>query len=127
MILRDEIFSGFAVKDVEKAKEFYAGVLGLDVTDTMGDALSVPIGVGKSVFAYPKEDHVPATFTVLNFPVDDIDATVSDLKTKGVTFEKYEGMTDDKDIARGIEAGMGPDIAWFKDPSGNIMSIIKNP
>ena len=118
----DQAFSGFSVNDVEKAKAFYGGVLGVEVHDQMG-GLSLSIGGDKHVFVYPKADHVPATYTCLNFPVDDIDAAVEELAGKGVAFEQYE-MTDAKGIARGKESGMGPDIAWFKDPAGNILSVV---
>jgi catechol 2,3-dioxygenase-like lactoylglutathione lyase family enzyme len=118
----NEAFSGFSVDDVEKAKAFYGDVLGLDVGDQMG-GLSLAIGGDKHVFVYPKDDHVPATYTCLNFPVDDIDAAVDELTAKGVEFERYD-MTDEKGIARGKESGMGPDIAWFKDPAGNILSVV---
>jgi hypothetical protein len=76
------------------------------------------------VFVYPKDDHVPATYTCLNFPVDDIDAAVDELAAKGAAFLQYEGITDDKGIARGKESGLGPDIAWFTDPAGNILSVV---
>ena len=125
MLKRDEAFSGFSVDDIAKAKAFYHGVLGMDVTEPMG-MLGIAIGGGKSVFVYPKDDHVPATYTILNFPTDDIDAAVADLKKKGVRFEHYEGMTGEDGIARGIDIGRGPDIAWFKDPAGNILSVLKN-
>ncbi|HEY5442533.1 MAG TPA: VOC family protein [Candidatus Saccharimonadales bacterium] len=115
-------FSGFSVDDQAKAKEFYSDVLGLKVDeDAMGLHLHLPGGA--EVFVYSKDDHQPATFTILNFVVDDIDQAVDDLKDKGVTFEQYD-MTDDKGIARGIAAKQGPDIAWFKDPAGNILSIL---
>ena len=117
-------FSGFSVKDQKATLEFYRDVLGIDVEETdMGLTLK-PAG-GNNVFVYAKENHEPATFTVLNFQVDDIDAAVDGLAEKGVKFEVYEGMhQDEKGIARGIAANMGPDIAWFKDPSGNILSIL---
>ena len=118
-------YSGFSVNDIPKAKEFYEGTLGLDVTEANGH-LQLKLRGGGSVFVYPKEDHEPAVFTILNFPVDDIDRTVEELKSRGVAFERYEGFgQDDKDIARGIAAGRGPDIAWFKDPAGNILSVLQ--
>jgi catechol 2,3-dioxygenase-like lactoylglutathione lyase family enzyme len=126
MFKRDAAFSGFSVDDIPKAKAFYHGVLGLHVTDEMGGMLGISIGAGKSVFVYGKDNHVPATYTVLNFPTDDIDAAVAALKKKGVRFEHYEGMTGHDGIARGSESGMGPDIAWFKDPAGNILSVLQN-
>ena len=117
-------FSGFSVKDQKATLEFYRDVLGIDVEETdMG--LTLKPADGNNVFVYAKENHEPATFTVLNFQVDDIDAAVDGLAEKGVKFEVYEGMhQDEKGIARGIAANMGPDIAWFKDPSGNILSIL---
>jgi predicted enzyme related to lactoylglutathione lyase len=117
-------FSGFSVKDQKETLEFYRDVLGIEVEETdMGLTLK-PAG-GNNVFVYAKENHEPATFTVLNFQVDDIDAVVDGLTGKGVKFEVYEGMhQDEKGVARGIAAKMGPDIAWFKDPSGNILSVL---
>jgi predicted enzyme related to lactoylglutathione lyase len=119
----DGAFSGFSVDDVEKAKAFYRDVVGVEVHDQMG-GLSLSIGGDKHVFVYPKDDHVPATYTCLNFPVDDIDAAVDELAAKGAAFLQYEGITDDKGIARGKESGLGPDIAWFTDPAGNILSVV---
>lgn len=120
-------FSGFSVSDQAKAKEFYTETLGLEVDDSqMGLKISLP--GGSSVFAYPKADHLPATFTILNFEVDDIDAAVDALTAKGVEFERYDDQvkTDAKGIARGKAQQMGPDIAWFKDPAGNILSVLQN-
>lgn len=126
MIKAKAVFSGFSVDDLEKAKEFYTKTLGLELDDDkMGLSFNLPHG-GK-VFIYPKEDHKPATFTILNFVVDDIDEAVDDLTKNGVEFEKYEGFhQDEKLIARGIAAKMGPDIAWFKDPAGNILSVLQD-
>lgn len=119
-------FSGFSVKDLKATLEFYKNVLGLEVEET-GMGLTLKPAGGTSVFVYAKENHEPATFTVLNFEVEDIDAAVDGLKDKGVTFEVYEGMhQDERGIARGIVAHMGPDIAWFKDPSGNILAVLHN-
>ena len=119
-------FSGFSVDNIDKAKEFYKGVLGLKVTaDEMG-GIVLHVAGGNPIFVYPKPNHEPATFTILNFPVDDIDKAVDELKAKGVEFEHYDMEnieTDEKGIARG-EKGMGPDIAWFKDPAGNILSVL---
>ncbi|HVV67102.1 MAG TPA: VOC family protein [Candidatus Saccharimonadales bacterium] len=120
-------FSGFAVKDLDAAEKFYKETLGLDAENgPMG--LQIKIGGGNPIFVYAKPDHTPATFTIMNFPVDDIDEAVNELKKKGVVFEKYEGdiQTDENDIARGRAAGRGPDIAWFKDPSGNILSVLQD-
>ena len=114
-------FSTFSVDDVPRAKQFYAGGLGLSVADEM-DGLRLDLGDGVQVFVYPKADHVPATFTVLNFVVEDIDVAVAELGAVGVEFEQYEGelQTDEKGVFRGD----GPAIAWFKDPAGNILSVI---
>ncbi len=120
-------FSGFSVNDLAAAKQFYSERLGLEVSeDAMG--LQLKIAGGNPIFVYQKDDHVPATYTVLNFPVDDIDKTVDELRTKGIVFEQYgnEAMPqDEKGIARGIAANMGPDIAWFKDPAGNVLSVLQ--
>jgi len=124
MVKESKAFSGFSVNDLAAAKEFYSGTLGLAVEEG-GPGLRLPIGNG--ILIYEKSNHTPATYTMLNFPVDDIDQAVEDLKRKGVTFEHYEGMTDEKGIARGIDAGQGPDIAWFTDPAGNILSVLKEP
>lgn len=128
MLKDSKAFSGFSVKDQAAAKDFYSQVLGVEVEeDEMG--LQLKLLGGTNVFIYPKENHEPATYTVLNFIVDDIDAAVTELKTKGVKFEQYDlgggAKTDDKDVMRGIAAGQGPDIAWFKDPSGNILSVLQ--
>lgn len=118
-------FSGFSVNDATAAKEFYGQTLGLTVEDgPMG--LHLKLAGGGQVFAYAKPDHQPATFTILNFPVTNIDQAVADLKAKGVTFEHYDGLTDDQNIARGLAAHRGPDIAWFKDPAGNILSVLQD-
>jgi catechol 2,3-dioxygenase-like lactoylglutathione lyase family enzyme len=119
----DHAFSGFSVDDIEKAKDFYGRVLGMGVTDDHG-ALRLSIGGSKDVYVYPKSDHVPATYTILNFPVDDIDTAVDELARTGVKFEHYD-TTDEKGIARGSASGNGPDIAWFKDPAGNFLSVLK--
>jgi len=119
-------FSGLSVTDLEKAKEFYIKTLGLELAnEEMGLHFNLP--GGGQLFIYQKEDHKPATFTILNFIVKDIDETVDELVKSGVTFEKYEGFhQDDKGIARGKVVNMGPDIAWFKDPAGNILSVIQD-
>jgi catechol 2,3-dioxygenase-like lactoylglutathione lyase family enzyme len=124
MFKETKAFSGFSVNDLVAAKEFYGGTLGLAVEDG-GPGLRLPIGNG--IVVYEKPNHTPATYTMLNFPVDDIDQAGGDLKGKGVKFEHYEGLTDEKGIARGIDAGQGPDIAWFTDPAGNILSVLKEP
>lgn len=121
-------FSGFSVDDIQKAKDFYVGTLGLNLLNQeMGLDLELPGGARH--FIYEKPDHQPATFTVLNFVVTDIEAAVATLKEKGVTFESYTGSmieTDDKNIARGKATGEGPDIAWFKDPAGNVLAVLED-
>ena len=113
-------FSSFSVDDLSKAKEFYDKTLGVNIAETP-NGLGLHLAGGGEVFIYPKPNHVPATFTVLNFRVDNIEQTVDDLTARGVQFEHYEGEmpTDEKGIFRGV----GPLIAWFKDPAGNILSV----
>jgi catechol 2,3-dioxygenase-like lactoylglutathione lyase family enzyme len=120
-------FSGFSVNDLAKAKAFYAETLGLHVdADGVGVRLHLP--GGGTVFAYPKKDHQPATFTILNLVVDNIDEAVDELTDRGVQFERYEDgpKTDAKGILRGKAQNRGPDIAWFKDPAGNFLSVLAN-
>jgi catechol 2,3-dioxygenase-like lactoylglutathione lyase family enzyme len=127
MVAITGLFSGIAVKDIDAARSFYRDKLGLSVEDNPMNALDIGLPQGGIIFVYPKSDHVPATYTVLNLEVADIDAAVDDLKSKGISFEVYEGAhQDDKAIARGKAAGFGPDIAWFLDPSGNILSVLSN-
>ena len=119
-------FSGFSVNDLSAAKKFYSEVVGVSWEEQPGMGLNLMLPGDGSVFIYPKADHVPATYTALNFVVDNIDVAVDELMEKGVTFEKYDGMhQDEKGIARGIAAKKGPDIAWFKDPAGNILSVLQ--
>jgi predicted enzyme related to lactoylglutathione lyase len=116
-------FSSFSVDDIGRARDFYGETLGLDLFEVMG-SLELRLEGGGRVFIYPKEDHVPATFTVLNFEVDDVDEVADDLATRGVSFERYEGFDqDEKGIVRGNE--QGPTIAWFLDPAGNVLSILE--
>lgn len=119
-------FSGFSVDNTAAAVAFYREKLGVKVEETpMGVQLHLP--GGQTVFVYEKPDHAPATFTVLNFVVADIDAAVDALTGRGVAFEQYDNMQqDDKGIARGKAANMGPDIAWFKDPAGNVLAVLQN-
>jgi catechol 2,3-dioxygenase-like lactoylglutathione lyase family enzyme len=125
MVLKDSRgFSGFSVDDVAKAKEFYTGTLGLKVTEENG-MLTLHLAGATTVLVYPKDDHKPATFTVLNFPVDDIEATVDALTAAGVRFERYEGTGIETD-AKGIFRGGGPLIAWFTDPAGNVLSVLQS-
>jgi catechol 2,3-dioxygenase-like lactoylglutathione lyase family enzyme len=123
MLKDSEAFSGFAVPDLEVARTFYGETLGLDVeTVEEGNLLTLHLAGGRDVLVYAKPDHAPATYTILNFPVADIDATVDGLIAKGVEFEKYPGFDqDDKGVARGA----GPLIAWFTDPAGNILSVLQ--
>lgn len=124
MFKNAKAFSGFSTDDINKAKEFYGDTLGVEV-EVQPEGLGLHLAGGGEVFIYPKENHEPATFTVLNFPVDDIDTAVDELTAKGIEFEQYDGEieTDEKGIARGNESG--PAIAWFKDPAGNILSVLK--
>jgi catechol 2,3-dioxygenase-like lactoylglutathione lyase family enzyme len=117
-------FSGFAVPDIQQAKDFYGRTLGLRVTEENG-ILTLHLATGARVLIYPKPDHTPATFTILNFPVDEVERAVDELTARGIAFEHYvtaELPTD----AKGIMRGRGPDIAWFKDPAGNIISVLKD-
>jgi len=119
-------FSGFSVDDLAKSKKFYIEVLGLKADDE-GVGLRLHLPDGGSVFIYPKNDHQPATFTILNFVVENIDEAVDELKSRGVSFERYEGSPqDEKGILRGRSQQMGPDIAWFQDPAGNILSVLED-
>jgi predicted enzyme related to lactoylglutathione lyase len=123
MLGNTKAFSGFSVDDVETAKRFYGETLGVEVSEN--DAgLTLHIAGDHSVFIYPKDDHEPATFTILNFRVDDIEGTVAGLTERGVRFERYEGTPIETD-EQGIFRGGGPLIAWFKDPAGNVLSVIK--
>jgi catechol-2,3-dioxygenase len=122
MLKDSPAFSGFSSNDLPKTKEFYSQTLGLEVTEENG-MLMLHLGGGKTVLIYPKDDHEPATYTTLNFPAKDIDATVEELSRRGVEFEHYgEGVGQDE---RGIARGYGPPIAWFKDPAGNILSVLE--
>jgi catechol 2,3-dioxygenase-like lactoylglutathione lyase family enzyme len=123
MLQDAEAFSGFSVDDIEKAKNFYSDTLGLEVSEENG-LLFLRLAGGNTVLIYPKgAQHAPATYTVLNFPVDDVEKMVDELINRGVTFERYEGelKTDEKGIFR----EEGPTIAWFKDPAGNVLSVIE--
>jgi len=125
MLEKSHAYSGFAVRDLSAAKDFYTNILGLTVEQTrMG--LTLKLGGGLDVFVYQKPDHQPATYTILNFPVEDVDATVDALMNKGVVFERYNSLPapqDERGILRGKITGDGPDIAWFKDLDGNIFSV----
>ena len=114
-------FSGFSVNDLSAAQAFYSGILGLDVSEEHG-MLRLHIEGGHEILVYPKPNHTPATFTILNFPVEDVEQAVIALMKRGVRFEHYEGMNLDE---KGVMRGQGPDIAWFKDPADNILSVIQ--
>jgi len=124
MLKHSKAFSGFSVNDIEKAKQFYGQVLQLEVKGNPMGLIELHTEGGVPVIVYPKPNHEPATFTILNFPVDNIDKAVDELIAKGIKFEQYEGeiKTDEKGIARNPQ---GPKIAWFKDPAGNILSVIE--
>ena len=124
MLKDSQAFSGFSVPDTEAARTFYADALGLEVSEANG-ILTLHLGGGHRAIAYPKPDHVPATFTILNFPVSDIEATVDELTGRGVVFEKYEGTQMETD-AKGIFRKGGPLIAWFTDPAGNVFSVLQD-
>jgi len=125
MFKNTKAFSGFSVNDMQKAKDFYQDVLGLEVSENQMGFLTLHISGGGKIIIYPKPNHVPATFTILNFPVSDVEKAVDELISKGITFEQYGApmKTDEKGILRGD--GRGPDIAWFKDPAGNILSVLR--
>lgn len=127
MFKNTHVFSSFSVDDIPKAKEFYGQTLGVEVSEEQ-ESLALKIAGGGNVFIYPKPNHHPATFTVLNFPVANIDDAVDKLAELGVSFESYEGemKTDEKGIFRGKSRGEGPNIAWFKDPAGNIISVVED-
>jgi catechol 2,3-dioxygenase-like lactoylglutathione lyase family enzyme len=119
-------FNGFAVDDIDAAREFYGETLGLEVTDEPMGVLSLHLAGGRPTLVYPKPDFKPATYTILNFDVDDIDAAVDELSSRGVEFERYEGFDqDEKGVAR--STGEEPDIAWFTDPAGNILAVLRSP
>lgn len=123
MLTSSKAFSGFSADDVPRAKEFYAETLGLEVSEENG-MLTLHLAGGAAVLVYPKDDHVPASFPVLNFPVADIEAAVDDLAGRGVRFERYPGAETETD-EKGIFRGGGPLIAWFTDPAGNVLSIMQ--
>jgi catechol 2,3-dioxygenase-like lactoylglutathione lyase family enzyme len=121
MFTDTKAFSGFAVDDIDKARAFYGDTLGVRTSDENG-MLILHLAGDRDVLVYPKPDHTPATYTILNFPVDDVDAAVDELSSRGVTFERYDGMGQDD---KGIMRDQGPDIAWFRDPAGNVLSVLK--
>jgi catechol 2,3-dioxygenase-like lactoylglutathione lyase family enzyme len=116
-------YSGFSVDDIQRAKEFYGDTLGLEVSEENG-LLTLHIAGDRGTLIYPKPDHKPAEFTILNFPVDDVEQAVDELTERGVEFERYEGTEVETD-EKGIFRGGGPLIAWFRDPAGNVLSVIQ--
>jgi len=126
MLTKSKVFSSYSVDDIQQAKDFYGNILGLNVQDDPMGILQVLFDNDLMLMLYPKPDHHAATFTVLNFNVPDIEATVDELIAKGIQFEQYDSeyiQTDKKGISRGAK---GPNIAWFKDPAGNILSILQS-
>jgi catechol 2,3-dioxygenase-like lactoylglutathione lyase family enzyme len=123
MFKNTKAFNSFSVNDLQKAKEFYGRTLGLEVSETP-EGLELHIAGGNNVFVYPKSNHTPATFTILNFPVNNIDEAVDQLAGAGIRFEHYEG--EMKTDSKGIFRGEGPKIAWFKDPAGNFLSVLED-
>ena len=121
MLANTPAFSGFAVPDIDAAREFYANTLGLKVSEEHG-MLTLHLAGDRPTLVYPKPDHTPATYTILNFQVEDIDAAVDELASRGISFERYEGFPQDE---KGVVRDQGPKIAWFKDPAGNILSVLE--
>jgi len=122
MFANTKAFSGFAVDDLEKAREFYRDTLGLKTSEENG-LLTLHIAGERPTLVYPKPGHSAADYTILNFPVDDIDEAVDELTSRGVQFERYEGFDQDE---KGIARGPGPSIAWFKDPAGNVLAVLQS-
>ena len=122
MFRENKAFSSFSVDDLEKARKFYGETLGLNVSKET-EGVNIELAGGGNIFIYPKDNHEPATFTVLNFMVDDVETAVDQLVEKGIEFEHFDG--DLKTDEKGIFRGHGPTIAWFKDPAGNFLSICK--
>jgi predicted enzyme related to lactoylglutathione lyase len=121
MFTNTPAFSGFAVDDIEAARKFYGETLGLNVTDGPMGVLTLELAGDRATMIYPKPDFTPATYTILNFQVDDVDAAVDELTARGVEMERYEGFNQDE---KGIARDEGPTIAWFKDPAGNILAVL---
>jgi catechol 2,3-dioxygenase-like lactoylglutathione lyase family enzyme len=122
MFADTKAFSGFAVDDLEQARRFYGETLGIKTSEQHG-LMTLHLAGGRDTLVYPKPGHTPASYTILNFPVDDIEATVDALAARGVRFERYEGLDQDE---RGIGRGGGPYIAWFTDPAGNILAVLQD-
>jgi predicted enzyme related to lactoylglutathione lyase len=121
MFEKTKAFSGFSADDIPAAKQFYGETLGLEVSEE-NEILTLHIAGDRDTIIYPKEDHTPASFTILNFPVDDIEKAVDDLAARGVQFERYDAFEQDE---KGVFRSAGPLIAWFKDPAGNVLSVIQ--
>lgn len=121
MFANSKAFSGFAVDDLQKARKFYGETLGLRTSEQYG-LMTLHLAGDRNTLVYPKPDHIPATYTILNFPVDDIEAAVDKLAGRGVHFERYAGSAQDE---KGINRGEGPYIAWFRDPAGNVLSVLQ--
>jgi catechol 2,3-dioxygenase-like lactoylglutathione lyase family enzyme len=124
MLADSKAFSGFSVNDVSQARAFYENTLGLRVSEANG-MLTLHLAGDRDVLVYPKDDHTPASFTILNFPVDDVEGAVDELTNRGVSFERYPDMEADMD-EKGVFRGGGPLIAWFTDPAGNVLSVIQD-
>jgi catechol 2,3-dioxygenase-like lactoylglutathione lyase family enzyme len=122
MFANTKAFSGFAVDDLEQARRFYGETLGIRTSGEHG-LMTLHLARGRDTLVYPKTGHTPASYTILNFPVDDIEAAVDELTARGVRFERYEGLDQDE---RGIGRGGGPYIAWFTDPAGNILAVLQD-
>ena len=128
MLGNSKAFSGFAVKDLDAARRFYGETLGLEVSilDEQNGLMELRLSGDRTTLVYRSPDATPASYTILNFPVDDIDQAVDELASRGVRFERYDGFDqDEKGVFRGVSAGQGPDVAWFKDPSGNVLSVLQ--
>jgi catechol 2,3-dioxygenase-like lactoylglutathione lyase family enzyme len=121
MFADTKAFSGFAVDDLQRARAFYGDTLGIRTSEEHG-LMTLHLAGDRDTLVYPKPDHAPASYTILNFPVDDIEMAVDALSSRGVQFERYAGAEQDE---RGIFRGMGPNIAWFKDPAGNVLSVLE--
>ncbi|MBN9240458.1 MAG: VOC family protein [Leifsonia sp.] len=120
-------FSGFSVDDIDAARTFYRDTLGLRVEDNAMGFLNIHLATGGTILVYPKADHVPATYTILNFPVDDVDKAVDELNARGVKTKIYDGeFTDERGIARPADPSWGPVICWFTDPAGNVLSVLES-
>jgi catechol 2,3-dioxygenase-like lactoylglutathione lyase family enzyme len=126
MFANTKAFSGFAVDNLNAAREFYGETLGIEtsVLDEENGLLSLHLAGGRDTLVYQKPDFTPATYTILNFPVEDIDVAVDELTSRGVEFERFDGFDQDE---KGVARGPGPDIAWFKDPAGNLLSVLTQP